>query len=82
MTAHRRTGGSGLPAFVGLGIPRSDLSGWVILEPIRKLLGLYHDLETRIRAPAEAEIIVKDRAFPRVKKTSGGGPENQTPATE
>ena len=31
VTAHRRNGDPSIPAFVGLGIPRSDLSEWVVL---------------------------------------------------
>ena len=74
VTAHRRTGDPTIPAFVGLGIPRSDLSEWVFLEPIQKLLGRYHDLETKIHTPPEAPVTVKDRALPRLKKTPGGDP--------
>lgn len=61
-----------VPAFVGLGIPRSDLSEWVVLEPINRLLGRYHDIETEIHTPREAAVEIKDRAIPRLKKKSGG----------
>ena len=74
VTAHKRIGDPSIPAFVGLGIPRSDLSEWVVLEPIQKLLGRYHDLETKIHTPAEAPLEVKDRAVPRLKKTPGNDP--------
>ncbi len=74
VTAHRSNGDPSIPAFVGLGIPRSDLSGWVYLEPIQKLLARYHDLETKTHTPRETPVTVKDRAAPRLKKTSGGGP--------
>ena len=76
VTAHRRYGDRSIPAFVGLGIPSSDLSEWVILEPIQKLLGRYHDLETNIHTPDEAPITVKDRAVPRLKKALNGDPTN------
>ena len=76
VTAHRRTGDLSIPAFVGLGIPRCDMSEWVVLEPIQKLLGRYHDLETKIHTPPEALVTVKDRAVPRLKKTPGGDPAN------
>jgi hypothetical protein len=74
VTAHRRNGDPSIPAFVGLGIPRCDLSEWVVLEPIQKLLGRYHDLETKIYTPPEVPVEVKDRAVPRLKKTPGGDP--------
>lgn len=74
VTAHRRSGDASIPAFVGLGIPRSDLSEWVVLEPIQKLLARYHDLETKTHMPPEAAVEVKDRAVPRLKKTPGGDP--------
>lgn len=75
ITANRRQGDPSVPAFVGLGIPRSDLSEWVVLEPINKLLACYHDLETKTHAPREALVEVKDLAVPRLKSKSGG---NQT----
>jgi hypothetical protein len=74
VTAHPRYGDPSIPAFIGLGIPRSDLSGWVVLEPIGKLLGRYHDLDTRLHIPSEAPVEaveVKDQAVPRLKKTPG-----------
>ncbi len=76
VTAHRRDGDPSIPAFVGLGIPRCDLSEWVVLEPIQKLLGRYHDLETLIHTPPEPPVEVKDQAMPRLKKTAGGDPTN------
>lgn len=74
VTAHRRIGDPSIPAFVGLGIPRSDLSDWTILEPIQKLLGRYHDLDTATHTPPEALVEVKDLAVPRLKKLPGGDP--------
>ena len=74
VTAHRQNGDASIPAFVGLGIPRSDLAEWVVLEPIQKLLARYHDVETKTHTPPEAPVEVKDRAMPRLKKTPGGDP--------
>ncbi len=74
VTANRRSDDPSIPAFVGLGIPRSDLSEWVALEPIQKLLARYHDLETKTHTPPEAPVEVKDRAVPRLKTTPGGNP--------
>lgn len=74
VTAHRRAGDPSVPAFVGVGIPRCDLSEWIVLEPIEKLLGRYHDLETKLHTPPEAPVEVKDRAVPRLKKIPGGDP--------
>lgn len=74
VTAHRQNGDASIPAFVGLGIPRSDLAEWVVLEPIQKLLARYHDVETKTHTPPEAPVEVKDRAVPRLKKTTGDDP--------
>ena len=74
VTAHRQNGDASIPAFVGLGIPRSDLAEWVVLEPIQKLLACYHDVETKNHTPPEAPVEVKDRAVPRLKKTPGRDP--------
>jgi hypothetical protein len=76
VTAHRRSGDPSIPAFVGLGIPRSDLSAWVVLVPVQSLLAHYHDRETKIHTPAEAPVEVKDRAVPRLKTTPGGDRRN------
>jgi len=74
VTAYRQNGDASIPAFVGLGIPRSDLAEWVVLEPIQKLLARYHDVETKTHTPPEASVDVKDRAVPRLKKTLPGDP--------
>lgn len=68
VTAHRRGGDPNIPAYVGLGIPRCDLSKWAALESVQQLLMRYHDLETSIRTPSQATIELKDRALPRLKK--------------
>lgn len=74
VTANRRNGDPSIPAFVGLGIPRCDLSEWVVLEPIQKLLARYHDLDTKTHTPPEAPVQIKDQAMPRLKKLPGGDP--------
>jgi len=61
-----------MPAFIGLGIPSSDLSSWIVLEPINKILALYHDMETEKQTPREAPIEIKDRAMPVLKKRPDG----------
>lgn len=71
VTASGKRGDPSLPAFVGLGIPSADLSCWKFLQPLTTVLGMYHDLETRVRAPREAPLEVKDRAVPKLKKRSG-----------
>jgi hypothetical protein len=71
VTASKRNGDPTVPAFVGLGIPRADLSEWIALEPINRLLGRYHDRETSVRTPREATVQVKDQAVPRLKKKTG-----------
>lgn len=65
-----------IPAFVGVGIPRCDLSGWVVLVPIQKLMGLYHDIETKGHLLSEAPVEVKDSAVPHLKRTPGTEPTN------
>lgn len=67
-TSHPRHGDPSVPAFVGLGIPRADLSSWVTLVPLTTLLGLYHDAEGRSRAPIEAPVEIKDQAIPKLKR--------------
>jgi len=79
VTANKRDGDPSIPAFVGIGIPRSDLSEWMILEPVHKLLGRYHDLETKRHTPHEAPVEVKDRALPRLKKRPVNDPSNPNP---
>ena len=68
VTAHKRYGDPSVPAFIGLGVPRSDLSSWIVLEPIHRMLGLCHDRETKRRTPPEAPVEVKDRALPRLRR--------------
>ena len=69
VTAHKRHADLSVPAFIGLGVPRSDLSSWIVLEPIHRMLGLCHDRETKRHTPPEAPVEVKDRAQPRLKRS-------------
>jgi hypothetical protein len=72
ITAHPRRGDPSVPAFVGLGLPRADLSGWAApMLPLTALSALYHDADTRTRTPREALVEVKDRVVPRIKKQPG-----------
>ena len=68
ITTHLWNADPSLPGFLGLGIPRADLSGWIVLEPIQTLLGRYHDLETKMHTPPESPVEVKDRAVPHLRK--------------
>jgi hypothetical protein len=63
------------PAFLGLGIPNKNLSGWHILKPVNMLIAQYHDTETRQHAPKGLSVTVKDRAIPRLKKRPNQPPE-------
>ncbi len=67
-TAYGRGGDPSVPAFVGLGIPRTDMSDWVQLESLTALIGRYHDLETAARSLMEAPVEVKDNAVPKLKR--------------
>lgn len=64
VTAHDRSGDLSVPAFVGLGIPRADMSDWVHLMSLTTLSGLYNDPET----PEEAPLEVEDTAIPRLRR--------------
>lgn len=66
-TAQKKYHDQTVPAFLGLGIPHSDLSGWVILLSIDKIIAKYHDIETIQRTPKEATSIIKDIAIPKLK---------------
>ena len=61
-----------IPAFVGLGVPRSDMSEWVVLEPIQNLLARYHDFDPKSPTPSGTPV-VEDRAVPVLKKTLDKG---------
>lgn len=71
ITSHPRRGDPSIPAFVGLGIPRADLSDWKVLLSLGELLARYHDIDAEIRKPKEAPVHVKDRAVPRLRRPHG-----------
>jgi hypothetical protein len=64
---HPSRGDPSVPAFIGLGIPRYDLSGWFKLLPLTEWLALHHDAETAARTPQPAPVTVKDKAVPKLK---------------
>lgn len=73
VSAHKyQHGDPSVPAFIGIGIPSSDLSSWKALKPITNILALYHDRETQQQAPLEAPVEIKDRAIPLLKKRPDG----------
>lgn len=55
-----------VPAFVGIGVPSSDLSTWKVLRPISEILAIYHDMEASSPQPVPVEI--KGRVIPVLKK--------------
>ena len=59
----RRYGDLSIPAWVGVGVPRSDLSGWIVRESIDKLLSRY----AAVHIPPEPPASPKDNAFPRLR---------------
>lgn len=71
-TVDPRFGNPAVPAFVGLGIPWPDLSGWAKLIPVNELLTHYHDKESEERTPQATPVEVKDRAVPKLKNKKGG----------
>lgn len=73
ITAHPRWGEPTLPAYVGLGIPRADLTGWEALIALSDLLARYHDADATARKPVEAAIEIKDAAVPRLRKRPNAG---------
>ncbi len=76
VTAHGpRVGDPSVPAFVGLGIPRHDLSSWLRLLSLNELLALYHDADAKAHALREPPVKVKDKAQPMLKRRS---PESGT----
>ncbi len=60
-----------MPAFVGLGIPPRDLTGWYELLSLAEWMALYHDADTSAQAPAAPEVVLKDIAIPKLKRRGG-----------
>ena len=67
VTANRRGYDQSVPAFAGLGVPRSDLTGWISLAPITTILARYHDVDAAAHRQPEIQVEVRDRAVPRLK---------------
>lgn len=72
VTAQRGLRDASLPAFVGVGIPNRELSDWLLLLPLEKILAHYLDRDTRTHKPVEPIVELKDRAVPRLKAKSDG----------
>jgi hypothetical protein len=68
ITSHPRRGDPSILAFVGLGVPRADLSDWKALLSLGELLARYHDMDGDARKPETAPVFVKDRAIPSLKR--------------
>jgi hypothetical protein len=71
VSAHKsQHGDSSIPAFIGIGVPSSNLSSWKVLKPISDILALYHDMDAEQKAPREAIVEIRDHAIPVLKKRS------------
>ena len=57
-----------VPAYIGIGVPYPDLSGWELRKSISEILALYHDQDTKHSTQSEPETTIKDTAFPVLKK--------------
>jgi hypothetical protein len=64
-----------VPAFLGIGIPNSDLSDWIDLKSIPELIALYHDADTRSRTMKERPVEIKDQVIPKLKKSNNSPKE-------
>lgn len=61
-------GDRSVPAFLGVGIPRHDLSDWAYpVMPLSDLIGHYHDADAASRQPIKKVPQVKDLAWPDLK---------------
>ena len=65
-------GAQSAPAFAGPGVLRSDLPNRIVLEPIRRMLDLCHDLEAERYTLREAPVAVNDISLPRFRRPSKG----------
>ena len=72
VSAQNQSGDQELPAYVGIGVPHSDLSGWIFRMSISEILALYHDQDTEHSPQHEPQVIIKDKAFPVLKKKNDG----------
>lgn len=57
-----------VPAFMGVGIPKKDFSGWKMLKSFEEIITLYHDRDVTVRKVYEKPLEIKDIAIPRLKK--------------
>jgi hypothetical protein len=76
ITANPRWGDPSVPSFVGLGIPRADLSDWVDLKSLSDLLARYHDPQRQVHCLLDVVVGVKDNAVPRLKRSPDSRPGN------
>ena len=58
-----RIGDQTVPAYIGLGIPRDDMRGWLKTLSTPEILAYYHEGKELVEAPIE----VRDVAIPRLK---------------
>lgn len=63
-----RHGDQTLPAFVGLGVPFSDLSGWLAFEPIHHVMARYQGFDAEQDVGHGPVVKVIDKAMPKLKR--------------
>ena len=63
-----RRGDQTLPAFVGLGIPYPDLSGWLAFEPIHQVMARYKGFGAEQDVQRGPDVSVSDKAIPKLKQ--------------
>jgi hypothetical protein len=63
-----RHGDQTLPAFVGLGVPFPDLSGWLAFEPIHKVMARYQGFDAEQDVGLGPVVKVIDKAMPKLKR--------------
>ena len=72
-TAHRLN--PRVPAWIGIGIPRADLSAWVVQESLDDLVGRYG---LRPHRPADDPVTLPDQARPILKPLGGHSTNEQS----
>jgi hypothetical protein len=75
ITSNAKYGDPSVPDFIGLGIPRPDLSKWYKLLSLTEWLALYHDADAAAHAPTAKEVVVRDVAQPKLRKGGSKGPD-------
>lgn len=63
-----RHGERSLPAFVGLGVPFPDLSGWLAFEPIHQVMARYQGFDAEQDVGLGPVVTVADKVMPRLKR--------------